>query len=167
TAANGAGGGTTPLYTFAKDRTLNTILQSEGSNNILNINPADLQVGDNWIYVRMKTSLTCYTAQTNIDSILLKRDAVTGIIDVNDPGRVINIYPNPFNRQIIINGLNATKRYEITIVDLNGKQILRKQVQNTSQANLSLRANSAGVYLLNVFDKQKQRLIGSVRLVKQ
>jgi hypothetical protein len=115
----------------------------------------------------MKTSLTCYTTQTNIDSILLKRDAITGIIDVDDPGRVINIYPNPFNRQININGLNPTKRYEITIVDLNGKQILRKQVQNTSQANLSLRANSAGVYLLNVFDKQKQRLIGSVRLVKQ
>ena len=167
TATNAAGGGTSPLYTFAQDRMFNTILQAEGNSNTLTLNPANLLVGDNWIYVRMKTSLSCYATQTNIDSILLRRDAVTGIIDVDDPGRIINIYPNPFNRQFNINGLNPMKQYEITLVDLNGKQILKKQIQNATQLNLTLRSYSTGIYLLNLFDKQKQRLIGSVRLVKQ
>jgi hypothetical protein len=167
TASNAAGGGSSPVYTFASNRTFTTILQAEGSSNTLNINPSTLFVGDNWIYVRMKTSVTCYTNQTNIDSILLKRDAITGIIDVDDPGRVINIYPNPFNRQININGLNPTKQYEITIVDLNGKELLKKHIQNTTQFTLQLRDYPGGVYLLNIYDKRKQRLIGNVRTVKQ
>jgi hypothetical protein len=167
TATNAAGGGTTPLYTFASDRSFNTILQTEGNNNTLNINPATLLVGDNWIYVRMKTSLSCYTTQTNVDSILLKRDAITGIMDVDDPSRVINIYPNPFNKQINIKGLNPTKSYEITIVDINGKQIFRKQVQNSAQVSLPLKVYNAGIFVLNLYDHRKQQLIGSVRLMKQ
>jgi len=167
TATNAAGGGSTPLYTFASDRNFNIILQAEGNNNVLNITPANLLVGDNWIYVRMKTSLTCYAVQINIDSILLKRDAVTGIIDVNDPGRVINIYPNPFNKHINISGLNPTKSYEITFVDLNGKQLLKKQIQNSSQFNLPVRNYFSGMYILNLYDKKTQRLIGRIRILKQ
>ena len=167
TATNAAGGGTTPLYTFAKDRDFTTILQNESGNNILNLNPADLQIGDNWIYVRMKSSLTCFTVQTNIDSILLKRDAVTGIIDVENPGKVINIYPNPFDREIKISGLMPTKNYELSIVGLDGKKLLQKQIQNNTQASVTIQSASTGIYFLNLYNKRNHRLIGSVRIVKQ
>jgi len=167
TATNAAGGGTTPLYTFAKDRDFTTILQNESGNNILNLNPADLQIGDNWIYVRMKSSLTCFTVQTNIDSILLKRDAVTGIIDVENPGKVINIYPNPFDREIKISGLMPTKNYELSIVGLDGKKLLQKQIQNNTQASVTIQSVTTGIYFLNLYDKRNHRLIGSVRIFKQ
>jgi hypothetical protein len=37
------------LFTFALDRNFSTIVQAEGSNNILFLDPALLAGGDNWI----------------------------------------------------------------------------------------------------------------------
>ena len=166
TATNMTGGGSAPLYTFALNRTFTSILQAESNNNILNLNPASLQVGSNWIYVRMKTSLNCVTSPTSIDSILLTRDAVTGIVDINDPGRVINIYPNPFSSQINLNGLNPAKRYEITVVDFDGRVLLRKQVQGTIQFDIQLSSYPPGLYTLGLYDQRQQRMIGSMRMLK-
>ena len=69
TATNYEAGGTSPLYTFAKDRSFTDILQSEGANNKLVLNPNTLNVGNDWVYTRMKTSETCYSIQFAIDSI--------------------------------------------------------------------------------------------------
>lgn len=69
TANNASGGGSAPLYTFAKDRNITNLWQAESSSNVLNITGNALQSGDNWIYVRMKTSATCFTTSFNIDSV--------------------------------------------------------------------------------------------------
>lgn len=78
TASNAAGGGNTPLYTFASDRNFASITQPESSNNLYNVNTSSLPMGDNWIFVKMKTSATCYTAVNNIDSIKLNKLLVPG-----------------------------------------------------------------------------------------
>ena len=115
----------------------------------------------------MKTSLACFTAQTNTDSILVRRDAITGIIDVDDPTRIINIYPNPFNKRIIINGLNPAKNYEIRITTLDGRQVYQKQVKSNTQANLLLNTYTSGTYWLTLYDQRSHRLIGTVQIIKQ
>ena len=87
TATNATAGGTAPLYTFAKNRAFTTIVQAEGASNVLNLDPATLAIGDNWIFVRMKSSASCITTQSVTDSIKIIRDQATGITDPDNPGR--------------------------------------------------------------------------------
>lgn len=167
TATNAAGGGTTPLYTFAKDKNFTTIVQAEGAAATLTIDPNTLTIGDNKYFVRMKTSATCYTAQTNIDSITIRRDQSTGITDADNPGKSINVYPNPFRKDIFINGLLAGKSYVITIYNLQGQQLYTKRVSNRSSVSCTYNAASGGVYWLSIYDEKKKQLLGSVKLIKE
>lgn len=167
TAANAAGGGTAPLYTFAADRAFTNLWKAESSSDTLHITPSRLAVGDNWIYVRMKTNATCYTTQTNIDSIDIRRDQSTGIVDVDDPSRIINIYPNPFRDRFTIDGLNPGKIYTVAIYNLQGQLILQQKVTNKSTIEVPGLKPSSSVYWLSIYDDRKQRLIGTVKLLKQ
>jgi hypothetical protein len=165
TATNAAGGGISPLFTFAKDRTITTILQAESSNNVMNLDPTILSVGDNWIYVRMKTSNTCYTSQANIDSINIVRSAATGITDIDFPDQQIYVYPNPFQQSITIRGLQISKSYSISLVNLLGQVIFQKDVRN--RTDLTINQNvSTGFYWLKIYDKTKKRSLGVEGLIK-
>ena len=165
TAANASGGGATPKYTFAKDRLFVTILQAEGSSNTLTQTPTSFTVGDNWVYVKMKTSDTCYTAQTNVDSIKIVRSSVTGITDVDFPQQLINIYPNPFRQQFLITGLNITKTYLVTLYNIYGQQVFQQQVKQQQTLLVNHINTATGIYLLRIDDVKKQRLIGTAKLV--
>jgi hypothetical protein len=167
TATNAAGGGTSPLYTFAKDKAFTNLLKAESSSDSIHITPTNLTVGDNWIYVRMKSSAACYTAQTNIDSIDVRRDQSTGIIDVDDPSRVINIYPNPFRDRFTIDGLNAGKIYTVMIYNLQGQIIFQQKVTNKNTIEIPGLKPTATVYWLSIYDDRKQKLIGTVKMLKQ
>ena len=167
TATNAAGGGTAPKYTFAKDRNFNTILQAEGNSNIYNLDPSTLAVGENWIYVRMKTSETCFILQTNTDSIKLIRDQSTGIIDPDNPNRIINVYPNPFDQEILINGLNSGKTYSINLYNSYGQLMYKQRVTGRSSTNLNRIALPGGIYLLSIFDEEKKILLGTVKISKK
>ncbi len=167
TATNATAGGTTPLYTFAKNSTFTTIVQAEGASNVQNLNPATLAIGDNWIYVRMKSNASCITTQSVTDSIKIIRDQATGITDPDNPGKVINIYPNPFNKQLYINGLSTGKIYTVYLTNLNGQLLQQKRITNRTNAELILQKEKAGTYLLSVYDEKKKVLLGSVKIVKQ
>jgi uncharacterized repeat protein (TIGR01451 family) len=167
TAANAAGGGTTPLYSFAKDKAFVNIMQVEGASNTLTIAPNNLLIGANWIYVRMKTSDACYAAQTNIDSIKIDRSSVTGLRDVDNPSQIINVYPNPFKQLININGLSTGKTYTITINNLNGQQVYSQQISNRSSFGINKTMLPGGSYWITIFDVKKKRIIGTVPLIKE
>lgn len=167
TATNVAGGGTNPRYSFAKDRNFNTILQAEGTSNVLNLDASTLTVGVNWIYVRMKTSETCFTLQINTDSIILIRDQSTGIIDPDNPNRIINVYPNPFDQEILINGLSTGKTYSINLYNSYGQLMYKQRVVGRSSANLNRIALPGGIYLLSIFDEEKKILLGTVKISKK
>ncbi|HEX6429497.1 MAG TPA: T9SS type A sorting domain-containing protein, partial [Niastella sp.] len=166
-AVNAAGGGANPLYTFAKDRAITSILQAESAANTLTIQPNTLSVGSNWIYVRMKSSATCYTVQANIDSIKIERATVTGITDVDYPNQVIKIYPNPFSRIISITGLNTGKAYTIIINNPKGQQVYSHQVKNVNSYTVNKQGLLSGQYWLSIYDNSKKRLIGTVPLIKE
>ncbi|HEY4208735.1 MAG TPA: T9SS type A sorting domain-containing protein, partial [Puia sp.] len=165
TATNMSGGGTTPLYTFGKDKNFTTIVRAEGAAATYILSPSTLQVGNNSFYVRMRTSETCYPAQTAVDSIVIVRSPVTGIVDVDYPDQVINIFSNPFIDRLHITGLQSFKRYTFTLVRSNGQVVLRRQVSGQQEANIETGVVAAGVYLLNIYDNKKGQLIGTAKLV--
>lgn len=167
TAANASGGGKDPRYTFAWNNSFTNIIQTESSNNTLSINAASLALGDNKVYAKMKTSEDCYTVQTNIDSITIRRDMSTGITDTDNPGQVITIYPNPVNGPITINGLSTGKTYTFTIVNLQGQVIFTKRVANQRTTSISTFKGESGVYWLNIYDEKRNRTLGSVQLIKK
>ena len=167
TASNADGGGVAPKYTFAKDKAITNILQAEGSAASLTIQPNTLKVGPNWIYVRMKTSDTCYTSQTNIDSIDIERSPITGLTDVDFPNQVINVYPNPFRNSTTISGLNAGKTYTITINNSAGQKMYSQQISSSRSAVINKPGLQSGKYWLSIYDFKKHTLIGTVSLFKE
>jgi len=167
TANNTSGGGTAPLYTFGKERTFGNLWQAEGASSTLTIAPLLLTLGDNWVYVRMKSSAGCVTINTAIDSIKLVRDMMTGITDPDNPGKVISLYPNPFNKQAYISGLSAGKSYMISITNLNGQLIQQKRISNRTNTELLLQTNKSGTYLLTIYDEKKKLSLGTIKIIKQ
>lgn len=166
TATNAAGGGANPVYSFSKDRGFATVLQ-QGASPVLNRNATDFTVGDNWIYVRMKTSETCFKTEFNEDSIKINRDVTTGISDPDNPGQVIQVYPNPFKGQFRVNGLNSAKTYMIVITNAQGKRVYSKQASRSNYALVTFSLNPKGLYLLSIYDEKKQQLIGTIPLVSE
>lgn len=71
TATDVSGGGTQPLYTFARDAGVMNIVQAESTTSTVTISASSLAVGNNVFYVRMRTSDTCYTTQTGMDSVVV------------------------------------------------------------------------------------------------
>ncbi len=167
TATNAVGGGTGPLYTFGKNRDFTAVWQAEGSSNTLTITPSALTVGDNWIYVRMKSNALCISNDVGIDSIKLTRDILTGITDPDNPGKVISLYPNPFNKQVFIRGLSAGKSYMISITNMNGQLIQQNKISNRTNAELVLQTSKAGTYLLTIYDEKKKQMLGTMKLIMQ
>ncbi len=165
TAVNAAGGGTAPVYTFARDKNFANILQAESATATVTIDPSTLVIGDNKVYVRMKTSVTCYTAQTNIDSILLRRDAATGIIDADNPGQVIKVSPNPFDGKISISGLNSGKAYRIALYNVRGQAVYTAEVKNKRLLEIPAAGIMPGIYWLTIYDA-KRKAIGTEKIVK-
>jgi hypothetical protein len=167
TATAVSGGGNFPFYSFASDRAFTSILQAEGSSNSCPIDGNTLIVGDNWIYVKMKTSATCYTALTNIDSIKLQRNTVTGLFDPDFPSTALKAYPNPLDRQLNITGLSTLKSYRIRVVDLQGRTVTEKMVKSATAKSIDLTGLTPGAYMLSLFDLTRNRPLGAVQLVKK
>ncbi|HVS97257.1 MAG TPA: T9SS type A sorting domain-containing protein, partial [Puia sp.] len=167
TAANIAGGGSKPLYTFAVDRGFASVLQPEGTANELSINPGTLVVGNNTVYVSMRTSDSCHTASIGLDSLQLVRYATTGIIDPDFPNQPISCFPNPFGQVITISGLQTNKSYRITIYDNLGEPLYQRELNNSNTLTIALNVLSEGIYWLSIFDNKKNKLIGTMILFKK
>lgn len=164
---NAGGGGKDPLYSFAWDRSFTNIIQSESAKDSVSIQSGSLALGDNRIYVRMRSGATCYTVQSNTDSITIRRDQTTGLVDIDNPGRVINVYPNPFRSQVTINGLNEAKQYLVIITSLEGRLLYQRKISNRSSIELPVIQGAPGLYWLTLYDAAHNRKIGSMQLIKQ
>ncbi|HEY0680388.1 MAG TPA: T9SS type A sorting domain-containing protein [Chitinophagaceae bacterium] len=164
--ATGNGAGNAPVYTFAKDRNFTRILQAEGASATLTLSPSSLSLGDNWIYVRIKTSLACYTQQTAIDSVLVKRFGGSGLVDPDFPDQRISATPNPFRSQLTLHGLSVTKSYNIVFYNQQGRSLYRTRITGRSVATMYLWGHAAGTYMVRVYDETKKRVIGTIEVVK-
>ena len=160
------GGGSTPLYTFATNRNFTNLIQGESLINTITFNSQILNNGDNWLYVRMKTSESCYTSLTTVDSIKIIRLSVTSIVDINFPGATIIAYPNPFKSDLTIKGLQPVVSYTIQLIDATGRIIVAKDVENKSSIAFNNISLKNGKYFIRLYDKKTSRLIGSISVLK-
>ena len=165
TASNVAGGGSTPLYTFARDVNFTNILQAEAPQNVLTVQAASLTTGNNMFYVKMKTSDSCYTVQTGTDSVNVRLSNVTGIIDPAYPDRTINIFPNPFDGILTIDGLNTVSTMYISMYDASGKLVYNQETKGQAVVSLNPPVRTGICYLIIRNNKKQQ--IGAVKLIKR
>ncbi|HEY0611335.1 MAG TPA: T9SS type A sorting domain-containing protein, partial [Chitinophaga sp.] len=164
TATNVAGGGKQPLYTFAWDRNFINQLQLESNSNSVTVAAAQFELGDNVVYARVRTSDQCYTSQTGIDSITINKTNITAVVDVDNPGQPVIIYPNPFREQISVNGLQATRTYILSLYDIQGKLLLHQRVVSKTKTEIRPPAAGGGIYILRIYDEKAQKLIGTQKL---
>lgn len=165
TATNVAGGGSTPVYTFARDVNFTNILQAEGPQSVLTVQAASLTTGNNMFYVRMKTSDTCYTAQASTDSVNVRLSNITGIIDPAYPDRAITILPNPFDGVLTINGLNTVSTMYISMYDATGKLVYNQVTKGQAAVSFNPPVRAGICYLILRNNKKQQ--IGAVKLIKR
>lgn len=104
---------------------MSNIWQAESANSVLLLDPSNLSIGQNRIYVRMKTSVSCYTNLDNVDSINITRSVATGIRDIDYPNQEITAYPIPFNQSLEIKGLQISKSYLISVSNSIGQIIFK------------------------------------------
>ncbi|MHA4842529.1 DUF7619 domain-containing protein [Flavitalea antarctica] len=167
TATNKKYGGATPVYTFATDRNFTNILQSESASATYGITADKLINGSNWIYVRMKTSEGCYTTLTAIDSVKITRNLMTtSVTDVDYPGIAITGYPNPFTNGFTIKGLSTNKTYSVTIYDARGVILDAYKFSNKTTHLLNTAKFVRGTYWISIRDMKKNRLIGTLKAVR-
>lgn len=165
TATNISGGGKQPLYTFARDRNFSNQLQMESVDNSATVAPTQFSVGSNMVYARVRTSEQCYTSQTGIDSVIVNKTNITAIVDVDNPGQPVTIYPNPFREQVSVNGLQPTKTYIISLYDLQGKLLMHQRVVNKTKTEIRPPAANGAIYILRVYDEKAKKLLGAQKLV--
>jgi uncharacterized repeat protein (TIGR01451 family) len=167
TATSKSGGGFRPLFIFAKDRNFTNLVQAESSANTVSLQSSALAVGENWYYVRMKTSDSCFTKATAVDSIKLTRKATAGgFTDPDNPGVEIIGYPNPVTRQMTLTGLSDQKSYEIAIYNSIGVRVQTFIVTGTQTRILSTAAWPAGNYWIGITDIGRNTRLGQLHVSK-
>ena len=105
--------------------------------------------------------------QFALDSINLTRDAITGIIDPDNPSKVITVTPNPFKNDIYIGGLNPAKKYSFSLYPVSGQRLFTKTTSGSTHITISDTRVAGGLYLLTIFDASKGRLLGTMKLIKE
>ncbi|HTI93257.1 MAG TPA: T9SS type A sorting domain-containing protein [Puia sp.] len=161
-----SGGGPDPLYTFSKNGAFTDLLRNEGESNTITLDGSVLSTGNNIVYVRMKTSDTCYSSVYATDSItILRLPAGGGLIDPDFPDVTIAAGPNPFAGRITITGLQTSKSYRAGIVDRNGQEMMSQHIQGQQESVLVTGQLSNGLYFLRLYDEKSGRLIGTVKLL--
>ncbi len=91
---------------------------------------------------------------------MFKNEMVVGVKTTDLNPTLIQIYPNPSNG--ILNLTDVTERIELSLVDLNGRVLLERVIEN--DATIDLTSLPAGVYFLKT---QTDKTIQSEMLVKQ
>ena len=124
----------------------------------------DLYLGPGMYYVQIgfycpfkdQSDYYSYTQLVNIT----EGASVAGVTDLSGESRFVSVYPNPTTGQVRINFSGSDA--ELTVYDLQGKQVLKDQIQD--QQLISLEHFERGVYF---FDFRNSQGHSVQRVVKQ
>ena len=148
---NTAGGGANPLFTFAKDRNFTEILLAESAISSFRVLPQMLNVGSNFIYVRMRSSENCVTSAIAIDSVQITLNITTPL--KSELEKSLKVFPNPNDGLFSFRfetGINDN--VSITVYDAAGKLVFKEDYGQVQQFNfsktLNLRNRHKGNYVL-------------------
>ncbi len=72
----------------------------------------------------------------------------------NEKSDLFNIYPNPSNGQININGTGINEEVAITIFDINGREVYNKKTTLNGSTNINATNLNTGFYILKIKGKE-------------
>jgi hypothetical protein len=76
-------------------------------------------------------------------------------INENEPQNTIEVYPNPTSEELTINNKNNLWIEQITIVDLQGRIVLKKAIDNSNfKIKLDISKQAKGIYTLQIQSKK-------------
>ncbi|MHA4844511.1 T9SS type A sorting domain-containing protein [Flavitalea antarctica] len=165
-ANNAAAGGSAATFTFALNSKFDPAFRVENNINTATLFSTQLKAGENWVYVRMRSSETCTSSQTAIDSIKITKLTVTVITDPDNPASVIRTYPNPASNYFIIEGVQTGGRYSLQVFDATGRPVKMQTLEGQSSYRISLLNITPGNLFIRLFDLRKKRLLGSSVLIR-
>jgi hypothetical protein len=165
-ANNAAAGGSAATFTFALNSKFDPVFRAENNTNAATLFATQLKAGDNWVYVRMRSSETCTSSQTAIDSIKITKLTITGITDPDNPASVIRTYPNPASNYFMIDGLQAAGKYSLQVFDATGKLVKTQNLERQSSYRISLLNITPGNLFIRLYDLRKKRWLGSSVLIR-
>lgn len=87
---------------------------------------------------------------TNFCSFLIMPNIVTGISNVNNSTNSVNIFPNPANENITVNIHSQVKDGEISIFNIQGQMMLKKNVVSQEKTEIDISGIADGVYVLKI-----------------
>lgn len=87
------------------------------------------------------------------DSIEILVEKTSGPTSLNDNGApTVFIFPNPAESVFYIRGLDSQKNYELSLIDLTGKVLIKEESSNRDHFEMNVDGLADGVYQLLVFD---------------
>jgi hypothetical protein len=101
--------------------------------------------------VNIKLNSTTYTPEICPVEIWLNDSVTSGIKTTYDEKNVVTICPNPCKGQLNIRSDNtASNNASLTLFDLLGKQVFKKQISNIDNALVDLKGFTKGNYIINI-----------------
>ena len=147
TASNLSGGGTQPLYTFARDAAFVNIVQAESAVNTASVAGSMLSAGNNVFYVRMRTSNTCYVSQTAVDSVVVYDTVVAPPATPQIAGVLSDYCQNAGSQQVTVTNMPASGSGITVTGNLDGQAVT---VSAAGVITLQPQALTLGAHALTV-----------------
>jgi hypothetical protein len=159
-SAHGNGPG---LFTFARDAAFTDLFRPESADSMLKLHPSALTQRENDIYVRLRIG-----DSTATDNIRILKTFLSGIPGKDfDNKSAIIVYPNPFTTQFVVEGLDASKNYKLTLHALNGTVLYTTFASGLHRVTVVPDVTlTKGIYFLEVFDLSTQKISGGSILLK-
>ena len=167
---DGWGSITTPYGTFDALRLHHTISETDsiwfdvlgtGSPFWIPLTLPDNHIYEWWTTGEMEAILRIETSEVlgnEIVSGIEFRDVYLGLAGINELKSSIEIYPNPVNETLQVDGLNESTRYRV--LDLSGKTVL----VGSTQDHINMSSLLSGQYLLVFADGNE---IAPIKFIKE
>lgn len=94
------------------------------------------------------------------DTVLIKVMNVIKVGNTEISSTVFKVYPNPTSGIIILElNQNTGKKTEVSVLNLIGAEVLRKELTNVDNCMIDLSNQVSGIYLLKVFIDNQQYIV--------
>ena len=158
--------GTNTIFAFASDRDFNSLLSGPSADSSISLPVSSLNAGVNKIFVKMQTNDACNAVLTVTDSIAITKISTMGLTDIDNPNSPITDYPNPIADQIHVSGLSTAKGYTLSLFNNSGTKIKEIRITGLTGVDIDATGLQHGIYLLEVYDNTKSRIIGTMTILK-
>ena len=99
--------------------------------------------------------------------ITVEKDVVTAVTGVGTPAAGISASPNPFTKQTVVSGFDASKTYALYIYSMGGALLGTQNVYHANAVTVSAATfPQSGIYLIHIINITDNRTEGTLKVVK-